>query len=57
MCIIKMKILVSDFDKTFFTDEIKENVELVSKFMEEGNKFIIATGRPLYLLKPELKKY
>lgn len=52
-----MKILVSDFDKTFFTDDIKLNVELVNKFMDEGNKFIIATGRPLYLLKPELKKY
>lgn len=52
-----MKILVSDFDKTFYTDDIEKNVELVNKFIEEGNKFIIATGRPLYLLRPELEKY
>ena len=52
-----MKILVSDFDRTFYTDEIIKNVELVNKFVDEGNIFIIATGRPLYLLKPELEKY
>lgn len=52
-----MKVLVSDFDNTFYTKNIKQNVELVNNFISEGNKFIIATGRPLYLLKPELEKY
>lgn len=51
-------ILVTDFDNTFFTEDIKENVRLVNKFKEnQDNLFIIATGRPLYLLEPELKKY
>lgn len=52
-----MKILVSDFDDTFFTDDIEENVKLVNEFINQNNIFIIATGRPLYLLKPELIKY
>lgn len=52
-----MKILVSDFDNTFYTSEIKKNVSLSNEFIKEGNVFIIATGRPLYLLKPDLDKY
>lgn len=52
-----MKILVSDFDRTFYTSDIEENVLAVNEFMEKGNIFIIATGRPLYLLKPDLNKY
>ena len=51
-----VKILISDFDNTFFTDNIKNNIKLVNSFMKEGNIFVIATGRPLYLLKPELIK-
>lgn len=41
-----MKILVSDYDKTFYTDEyqVKENIKAVKDFMKE-NVFIIATGR------------
>ena len=50
-----MKILVSDFDNTFYTQKIEENVKLVNQFREKGNVFIIATGRPLYLLKSDLK--
>ncbi len=52
-----MKILVTDFDKTFFTEEYEQNIELVNKFISEGNIFIIATGRPIYLLKPDIDKY
>lgn len=52
-----MKILVSDFDNTFYTAEIEKNVALTNKFIEAGNIFIIATGRPLYLLKKDLEKY
>jgi len=52
-----MKILVTDFDNTFFTEEYDKNVELVNRFISEGNIFIIATGRPIYLLKPDIAKY
>lgn len=52
-----MKILVSDFDNTFFTKNILENIKMVNKYRNRGNIFIIATGRPIYLLKPELDKY
>ena len=52
-----MKILVSDFDNTFFTSRIDNNVDLVNKFRDEGNLFIIATGRPIYLIKPEIEKH
>ncbi len=52
-----MKILVSDFDKTFFTEEYEQNIELVNRFISEGNIFIIATGRPIYLLKPDIDKH
>lgn len=52
-----MKILITDFDKTFFTEEYEQNIELVNRFISEGNIFIIATGRPIYLLKPDIEKY
>ena len=41
-----MKILVSDYDKTFYTDEenIKINIEKVNQFMKT-NIFVINTGR------------
>lgn len=52
-----MKILISDFDNTFYTDKVEDNVIMVNKFIDEGNIFIIATGRPIYLLREDLKKY
>lgn len=52
-----MKILVTDFDKTFFTDEYEKNIRLVNEFVKKGNIFIIATGRPIYLLKSDMEKY
>lgn len=41
------KILVSDYDSTFFIndEDIQKNKEMVKKFQESGNIFIIATGR------------
>lgn len=42
------KILVSDFDGTFYpedTAQISENMEAVKKFREAGNIFVINTGR------------
>lgn len=50
-----MKVLISDFDNTFFTDKYLENIEAIQEFVNKGNKFIIATGRPLYLLKPDIQ--
>ena len=40
------KIIVSDYDGTFFLDEkeIRKNVDKVNKFREENNLFVIATG-------------
>ncbi len=52
-----MKILVTDFDKTFFTNNYEKNIELVNEFVKSGNVFIIATGRPIYLLEPDINKY
>lgn len=52
-----MKIIVSDFDNTFYTAEYEKNIQLIKSFIEKGNKFIIATGRPIYLLKPDIEDY
>ena len=40
------KLIVSDYDGTFFLDEkgIKENVNKVNEFREKNNLFVIATG-------------
>lgn len=42
-----IKMLVSDYDQTFYTsdEDIEKNKLAVKKFMEEGNIFVIATGR------------
>lgn len=52
-----MKILVSDFDNTFYTIEFEQNVKAIQKFIAKGNIFIIATGRNLKYLLSDLKKY
>lgn len=49
-----MKVLVSDFDETFFTDEYLENIERVNSFVDNGNMFIIATGRNIKQLKRDI---
>ncbi len=51
-----MKILVADFDRTLYTDSYQENIEIINGFVNKGNIFIIATGRNLYSIKPELDK-
>lgn len=50
-----MKILVSDFDRTFYDENYQENIEMVKKFREKNNIFIIATGRNLDSLFKVLK--
>ena len=42
-----MKILVSDFDRTFYDEKYQESIEMVKKFREKNNVLIIATGRDL----------
>ena len=49
-----MKILMVDFDKTLYTDNYQQNVQMLNKFVEAGNKLILATGRNLYNLTPDL---
>ena len=46
-----MKIIISDFDNTFYTKDYLENIKVINEFTKKGHKFIIATGRPLVLLK------
>lgn len=50
-----MKILVSDFDGTFYDDQFQENVKAINEFVEKGNIFIIATGRNVTSLKNEFE--
>lgn len=52
-----MKILISDFDDTFFTENYEDNIFYTNKFVDNGNVFIIATGRPIYLLEKDIKDY
>ncbi len=53
------KMLVSDYDGTFYTDEdnIKLNIEEVERFRKLNNLFIIATGRSYYDFGKKKKKY
>jgi len=52
-----MKIIVSDFDLTFFDNNFVENIKLVNEWVNRGNKFIIATGRSLYSLSSVIDSY
>lgn len=51
-----MKILVSDFDATLLNSYYEDNIKCVKKFIKDGNKFIIATGRNIGSIKKELEK-
>ena len=52
-----MKILVSDFDGTFFDDNYIKNIEIINNFVDDGNIFIIATGRSINNLKQDINDY
>lgn len=52
-----MKILVSDFDKTFFDDDYLNNITTINEFVDNGNMFIIATGRSFDKLNEDIKNY
>lgn len=53
------KILVSDYDGTFFLNEIgiKENVNKVNQFRKETNLFVIATGNNWKRFKEVIHQY
>ena len=53
------KILVSDYDNTFYINEydIKNNIQNVEKFRNKDNIFVIATGRSYYDFNKKLKEY
>ena len=53
------KILVSDYDNTFYTTELqlRKNIESVKKFRNDGNIFVISTSRSWYSMKQEIDKY
>ena len=50
-----MKILISDFDYTFYDDNYENNIKAAQKFVNEGNIFIIATGRNYNQITEELE--
>ncbi|MEG0026198.1 MAG: HAD hydrolase family protein [Bacilli bacterium] len=49
-----MTILVSDFDKTFFSSNYNSNIRAINDFVLKGNMFIIATGRNITDLLEEI---
>lgn len=53
------KILIFDYDGTFYTDEvqIRKNVESINNFRGNGNIFVIATARGLGSIRKEIEKY
>lgn len=50
-----MKILVSSFSDKVFVNDLKKNGELVNKFVDDGNMFIIATGKNIGKVKKTLE--
>ena len=54
-----MKLLVSDYDGTLNRNykNLCLNIKAINKFREEGNKFVIATGRSFESIKKETDIY
>lgn len=52
-----MKILISDFDRTFFRDHYLNNIKIVNELVSGGNIFIIATGRNISSLMQKIKDH
>lgn len=54
-----MKILVSDYDGTFYTCErdIRINCRKVQEFIDEGNLFVLSSGRSLKSLKDRVQAH
>lgn len=56
---MKRKILISDYDQTFYIndEDIERNKLLVKEFRNKGNIFVFATGRSYEDFKNVVKKY
>ena len=54
-----MKLLVCDYDGTFYTDEdnVKKNVNKIYDWMKDGNYFMLSSGRSFNSLVEKIKKY
>lgn len=52
-----MKMLVSDYDNTFYTSNIDLNIKAVNEFMKNENIFVIATGRNYFEIKEHIDLY
>ena len=54
-----MKMLVSDYDKTLYTSEksISQNKTAIDNFRNNGNIFVIASGREYKYIKDKANKY
>lgn len=54
-----MKVLVSDYDKTFYLNEIDldKNLKMVKEFRKHGNIFVFATGRSFLDFKKVKEKH
>ena len=54
-----VKILVADYDNTFYTDEnqLYKNIESIKEFQDNGNLFVISTSRSWKSMKKEIDTY
>jgi len=54
-----MKLLISDYDGTLNSDlkNLYLNIKAINKFRDNGNKFVIATGRSFYSIKKDIQRY
>jgi len=42
-----MKVIVSDFDNTFYDNNFDDNIKIINAFVDEGNLFVLATSKSL----------
>lgn len=54
-----VKILVADYDNTFYTDknQLYKNIESIKEFQDNGNLFVISTSRSWKSMKKEIDTY
>ncbi|MDD3392446.1 MAG: HAD family hydrolase [Bacilli bacterium] len=52
-----MKIIATDFDKTFFTEDYLYNIKLINQIVNDEICFVIVTGRNITHLLKDIKGY
>ncbi len=52
-------MIVSDYDETLYqnTYQLRENIEAIKDFRNQGNIFVLSTARPYHSIKEEIDKY